>query len=138
MKKTQDMKQDMHVLDFARTISMLTLNTPIALHYDAEYGQKQNRWWMCQREHLTVWCLHQPTRGVPGFEREKPNYSARKMYNYFGRPETLLWLAEALGEEKIKLMSIVEEIKNTGSRDACKIIRREVPFDRILSLIEKV
>ena len=136
MKNTQDMD----VLDFARKISTLTLNTPIALQYDEEYGQKEKRWWACQREHLTVWCLHQPTLGVPGFGRKMPNYSARKMYNHFGRPETLLWLAEALGEEKTKLKNVIEEIKDIGASEACRIIRREenIPFDRILSLMESV
>ena len=131
--------KDMDVLEFARKVSMLTTNTPLALQYDEEYGQEKNRWWECQREHLTVWCLFQPTHGLPGFRRAKPNYSARKMYYAFGRPETLLWLAEALGEEKIKLRNIIEEIKGKKARKACSIIRRNdnVSFERVLSLMEK-
>lgn len=131
---------DMDVLEFAQKISMLTLKTPISIQYDEEYGQKKRRWWSCQREHLTVWCLHQPTLGVPGFKR-KPNSSARTMYYNFGRPETLLWLAEALGEEKSKLRNIIEEIKNIeNAKKACNVLTREdnIPFERILFLIEKM
>ena len=46
---------DMDVLEFARKISMLSIDTPLANKFDAEHGQKRNRWWSCQREHLTVW-----------------------------------------------------------------------------------
>lgn len=133
--------KDMDVLEFARKISMLTLDTPISIQYDEKYGQKERRWWSCQREHLTVWCLSQPTVGIPGFERKEPNHSAKKMYYHFKRPETLLWLAEALGEEKSKLRNIIEEIKNMENvKDACRVITREdnIPFERILFLIEKI
>lgn len=133
--------KDMDVLEFARKISMLTLDTPISKQYDEKYGQKEGCWWSCQREHLTVWCLHQPTVGIQGFERNKPNYSARKMYYHFGRPETLLWLAEALGEEENKLLNIIKEIENLKNpRKACNVITREdcIPFERILFLIEKM
>jgi hypothetical protein len=132
------MKQqmDMDVMDFARKISMLTKHTPVADQFDMEHGQRDNRWWSCQREHLTVWCMHQPTVGVEGF-LHVPNHSARKMYNQYGRPETLLWLAEALGENKEKLIHIVDEIKDKPARTACSVIRREqnIPFDRIVELL---
>lgn len=133
--------KDIDILEFARKISMLTLDTPISIEYDIKYGQKKKRWWTCQREHLTVWCLHQPTLGISGFTRKRPNDSTRKMYYQFGRPETLLWLAEALGEEKSKLRSIVEKIENVKkARTACKIIREEdnIPFERILFLVERI
>ena len=46
--------QDMDVLEFARRISRLSIDTPLANKYDEEYGQRSDRWWSCQREHLTV------------------------------------------------------------------------------------
>ena len=135
-----EITKDIDVLEFARKISMLTLDTPIALQYDEECGQEEKRWWACQREHLTVWCLYQPTLGVPGYERRSPNFSARKMYNNFRRPETLLWLAEALGEDGTKLKNIVAEIKDNNFNKALGIIRRKdnLPFDRIISLMEEI
>lgn len=127
---------DMHVLDFARSISMISIDTPISIEFDKNYGQKENRWWTCQREHLTIWCLHQPTPGITGFKHE-PNDSAKVMYNNLGHPETLLWLAESLGEGKKILLEVVNEIKNIKNcRSACAGLRRKISFDRILELIE--
>ncbi|WP_073017677.1 hypothetical protein [Clostridium intestinale] len=60
------------------------------------------------------------------------------MYNKFGRPETLLWLAESLGEDKKVLLEIVTEIKNIKNcRSAYAKFRRKISFDRILELIER-
>ncbi|GEM_PF-1340272 len=127
---------DMNVLDFGCSISMLSIDTPISIEFDKNYGQKEKRWWTCQREHLTVWCLHQLTRGISRFEHE-PNNSARAMYNNYGRPETLLWLSESLGEDKEVLLEIVNEIKDIKNcRSACAKLRKTISFDRILELIE--
>ena len=73
------MKQqmDMDVMDFARKISMLTKHTPVADQFDMEHGQRDNRWWSCQREHLTVWCMHQPTVGAEGFYPVRSRISSR-------------------------------------------------------------
>lgn len=125
-----------NVLDFARKISMLRTNTKIANEFDEKYGQKDKRWWHCQREHLVVWCLHYPTGGTRGFTH-KPNNNAQTMYNYFRRPETLLWLAEALGENEDKLKWLIEEIKDKPPITACKIIRKNISFARVLSLLEQ-
>lgn len=119
---------------------MISIDTPISIEFDNnyKYRQEKNRWWSCQREHLTVWCFYHPTFGVPPFEHEL-NISARKMYNNFGRPETLLWLAEALGEEEEILLNIVSEIKDIrNARTACGILRRKISFDRILLLMGAV
>ena len=129
-------ENDMDALDFGRLISMLTIDTPISIDFDKKYGQKENRWWTCQREHLTVWCMHQPTTGTPKFGHA-PNNSARKMYSNFSRPETLLWLSESLGENKEILLEIINVIKNISDcRSACKTLRESIPFSRILELIE--
>ena len=127
---------DMDIMGFARRISMLSIDTPISKEFDEEHGQKERRWWSSQREHLTVWCLHYPTEGVKGFEH-KPSKSARKMYYSFGRPETLLYLAESLGEDVDLIKSIVCQIKDVPSRTACSIVRREIPFERICELLDK-
>lgn len=130
-------KNDMNVLDFGRSISMISIDTPISIEFDKNYGQKENRWWTCQREHLTVWCIHQPTLGISRY-KHKPNNSARDMYYRFRRPETLLWLSESLGEDKEVLLEIVNEIKDIKNcSSACEKLREKIPFDRILELIER-
>lgn len=127
-------KPDMDVLEFARRISMLSAETPLSDAFDKEYGQTKNRWWSCQREHMTVWCLHYPTEGVEDY-RHNPRTSASYMYYHYGRPETLLWLIEALTvtkKEPFELEALIEEIKGAQPRSACGIIREKVPFKTIL------
>ncbi len=129
-------KSDMDVLEFARKISMLSTDTPLAKEFDDAYGQKNNRWWSCQREHLTVWCLHYPIGGTEKFPH-KPSNSASNMYNRFGRPETLVWLIEALLKEsnnQFDLKELINDIKNKNPQTACAIIREKMPFDNILEL----
>ena len=126
---------DMDVLEFARKISMLTIDTPLSTEFDRKYGQKEHRWWSCQREHLTVWCLHYPTTGIKGFIHT-PSNSSKDLYNRFGRPETLLWLAEALGESNIVIQNIIDEIKDKKANSACADIRKRIPFNRILELLD--
>ena len=128
--------QDMDVLEFARKISRLSIDTPLENKYDEEYGQRSDRWWSCQREHLTVWALHYPTKGIGNFTHE-PSNSSKKMYNKFGRPETLLWLAEALGENVDLIQRIIEKISdNSNSGSRTRIVREHISFDRILELLE--
>ena len=128
--------QDMDVLEFARKISRLSIDTPLANKYDEEYGQRSDRWWSCQREHLTVWALHYPTKGIGNFTHE-PSNSSKKMYNHFGRPETLLWLAEALGVDSKLIEEVIGEISNhSNASTRCKIIREYIPFERILELLD--
>lgn len=129
--------KDLDVEDFARRISMLDKPTPLADQYDLTYGQEKERWWTGQREHLNVWCQFQTTEGFKGFKHE-PNHSARRMYNNFGRPETLLWLAEAVGIEEEKLDAVVSKISNNlPASSRCKDLRKIIPFDAILELLPK-
>ena len=134
------MKNDLDILEFARKISMLTIDTPLSMQYDKNFGQKKNVWWACQREHLSIWCLFQPTNGVKGFTH-KPNNSTRLMYNRFSRPETLLWLIEALiktNNVDFNLEGLINEIEGLDYRKALKIIKEKAPFDTILSWTEKI
>lgn len=128
---------DIDVLSFARIISMLPPDPPISKAYDEKYGQKQGRWFLSQREHMVVWSLHYPTSGVHPFTH-KPSQSTRQLLAFFGRPESLLWLAEALGEGQSVLTSLVEELENVKNpRRACSIIRKRIPWTRILELLRE-
>lgn len=134
--KMNNCNQDMDVIEFARKICMLSIDTPLANKYDEEYGQRTGRWWSCQREHLTVWALHYPTKGKDNFTHE-PSNSSKKIYNHFGRPETLLWLAEALGVDSKLIEEVIGEISNhSNASTRCKIIREYIPFERILKLLD--
>ena len=127
----------MDILEFARRICMLSCPTPIADAFDRQHGQKARRWWSCQREHLTAWCLCYPAGGTKGFAHQ-PGSSAAQMYHRFGRPETLLWLAEALGEDPALLQSLADRLAAlppTEWRAQMKILRETIPFARILELL---
>lgn len=124
---------DMDVTEFARRICMLRAETPLADEYDRRFGQRTGRWWTCQREHLTAWCLLYPAGGCvyagqPAGFRHKPSDSARRMYYYYGAPETLLWLIEALGGD----ISALTQEKCTAAR-----VREAFPFDAVLDLLTK-
>lgn len=82
-------------IQFAQALFGLEPDTPIAHEFDMEFGQTNDRWWSCQREHFVFWAINQNTCGVKGY-KHKPNTSAMKMYNMIGVPELLLWLIEAL------------------------------------------
>lgn len=128
---------DMDVLDFARKISMLPIDTTEANRYEKEYGQKDGRWWTCQREHITVWCLHQPTNGVKGFTH-KPNNSARKMYYHMGRSEMYLWLAQAVGIPPQQIEEAISNIVNCSRNESLKYLRQAFPFERIICKLRKI
>lgn len=132
---TNNTKEDMDVIQFARAISMRSLQTEISNNYDSLHGQRDGRWWSCQREHLTVWALHYPTNGTPGFTH-KPSNSAKKLYNNFGKAEGLLYLAECLGEDPELLKFIISEMERTNTHTAA-FVRKYIPFSRIKELIEK-
>ncbi|MBP5495240.1 MAG: hypothetical protein J6X97_09090 [Lachnospiraceae bacterium] len=133
--KNNKKDDDMDVLQFARKISMLPINTAISNKYDLLHGQQERRWWSCQREHLTIWALHYPTNGTPGFTH-KPSNSAKSLYNHFGRPETLLWLSESLGEKPELLNLIISEMEKNNTHTAA-FVRKYIPFSRIQQLIEQ-
>lgn len=129
--------KDMDVLEFARKISLLSIETPLAKEFDKEYGQKNDRWWSCQREHLIVWCLHFPTPGIGKFTH-KPCSSAKKMYNGFSRPETLLWLIEALDFNQGIIRNIIDNIKDISNcKSACKIVREAIPFEKVINALSE-
>lgn len=134
--KMNNCNQDMDVIEFARKISRLSIDTPLANKYDEEYGQRSDRWWSCQREHLTVWALHYPTGGE-FYYKHKPSSSAKQMYMNLRRPEMILWLVESLGENIDLIQRIIENISdNSDCGSRCKIVRRYISFDRILELLE--
>lgn len=125
------MEEMMDVEDFGRRISMIKTPTPKADAYDLKWGQREDRWWTGQREHLSVWCMYQPTEGTQDYPH-KPNHSAKKMYMYFGQPETLLWLAEAVEIDKDLLDRVIARISNDSPvRTKCGMLRKMIPFEMI-------
>lgn len=137
-------------IQFAQALFGLEPDTPIAHEFDMEFGQTDERWWSCQREHFAFWAISQNTNGVKGY-RHKPNTNARTMYNRLCAPELLLWLIEALyislkqeddESEFNKFMKefreLVVELSKLGRdfrQKQCKMIRDKYSYDMIEELL---
>ena len=137
-------------IQFAQSLFGLEPDTPIAHEFDMEFGQTNDRWWSCQREHFVFWAVSQNTNGVKGY-RHKPNTNARTMYNRLGAPELLLWLIEALHislkqeDDELEFNKFMKEFRELVvelsklGRDfrltQCKMIRDKYPYDMIEELL---
>lgn len=142
----------LNTIQFAQSLFGLESDTPIAHEFDMEFGQTDERWWSCQREHFVFWDVSQNTNGVKGY-RHKPNTNARTMHNRLGAPELLLWLIEALHislkqedeeSEFNKFMKefreLVVELSKLGRdfrQKQCKMIRDKYSYDMIEELLIK-
>ena len=123
----------LNTVQFAQSLFGLEPETPIAHEFDMEFGQTNERWWSCQREHFSQWVISQNTEGVEGY-RHKPNTNSAKMYNSIGRPELLLWLIEALhislDMDLSEFRRFVAELSKLGrnSKKQCSMIREKYPY----------
>ena len=123
----------LNTVQFAQALFGLEPDTPIAHEFDMEFGQTNERWWSCQREHFVFWAINQNTCGVKGYTH-KPNTNAAKMYTMIGAPELLLWLIEALHISlKLDLSEFREfviELSELGRnpKKQCSMIRDKYPY----------
>lgn len=123
----------LNTTQFAQALFGLEPETPIAHEFDVEFGQPDNRWWSCQREHFAFWAVMQNTEGVEGY-RHKPNTNSAKMYNMLGAPELLLWLIEALhislNLDLTEFKEFVIELSKLGrkAKKQCSMIREKYPY----------
>lgn len=130
----------LNTIQFAQSLFGLEPDTPIAHEFDMEFGQTNERWWSCQREHFAFWTITQNTYGVKGY-RHKPNTNSAKMYNGIGRPELLLWLIEAL---HISLDLDLTEFGGfvvgltrleRSAKTQCSVIRGKYPYNVVEELL---
>ena len=121
--------------DFARIMSELTDDCPIALEYEAKYLTRRG-WWKHQREHLCAWFYQLGTPGAYG--RKSRDMTARGAYNRFQCAPGLLWLAEALGESTAVVAAAAEAAGGVGRpATQCAAIRRVIPWRRIEELAKQ-
>lgn len=123
----------LNTIQFTQSLFGLEPDTPIAHEFDMAFGQTDERWWSCQREHFAFWSIMQNSDGVKGYSH-KPNTNSAKMYNTIRRPELLLWLIEAL---HISLELDLREFKEfvvelpkleENPLKQCKKIRERYPY----------
>lgn len=89
--------------------------------------------------HMSVWFSAQVTMKKGPYSRSVPNHSARTTYNRLLNPYSLLWICTILGEDKELLRKAAEEMETKGSpASKCAVIRKYVPFDRVLELAKAI
>lgn len=91
--------------------------------------------WPSQRDHLLGWLAEYNGPGYYG--RKTPGRDARFFYNHFKCAPGLLWLAEALGEEPVRLREAVARVEAAGGNLAsqCGALRTAIPWARIEELL---
>ncbi|MER5838489.1 hypothetical protein ACIQYW_18865 [Rhodococcus erythropolis] len=93
-------------------------------------------WYSSQKEHLLGFWGEYNTPGA--YNRKHTDRDAKFAYNHLRCAPGLLWLAEALGEERAVLERGIDAIKSAGPNysSQCAAFRKIVPWSRIESLIE--
>ena len=125
---------DLNVIDLAEHLSFLD---PMP-----EATRELDKWksrYPSQKIHMISWLEWQTHTYKGAYGREKPNESARTMYNRFMNPGGLCWLADALGENEAVLMQATEAAKEAEKKEVrarCKAFRKVIPWERIMELFE--
>lgn len=89
-----------------------------------------------QKEHLLGFWGEYNTPGA--YNRKHTDRDAKFAYNHLRCAPALLWLAEALGEERDVLEKAIAAIRTAGPNRSsqCAAFRKVLPWSRIESLIE--
>ena len=138
---------------FAKVLQKIDKPTPVTEQFEKKYGQKDKRWWDkstgSQKEHLICWfsrkhhngstsmcikerncesCYFKTLKPIPEeYEAYKEQKDAEKVFNWMGRPEMFIYIAEALqvlSEEQLK--NYVDETKKAIEKDGkWKLVRQK-------------
>lgn len=129
---------DVLIPDFVVYLKKLEAHPPIIAAHEAK-EQKHHVWYTSQKQHVMGWMNAQLTHGgETSYHRDNLNISSRTSYNHWNNPGMALWLAEALGEDPVKVRAAYEETYNEpNKRRRSGIVRKHFPFDRILELMSK-
>lgn len=111
--------------------------TPVHASYEGALGQKEGHGFKTEKQHMLSWFSSQATTGGGQYTRVEPNSSARRTYQRLQNASSLIWLAEALGEDPETVQQAANAAIAAGDRRrACKVVREIVPWARICELIE--
>ncbi|MFT3714786.1 MAG: hypothetical protein QM774_02235 [Gordonia sp. (in: high G+C Gram-positive bacteria)] len=128
---------DITVDDLRSLVKELPAAQPITDEYEARTADLRRGFSGRQKEHLLGWLDEYNTSGAYG--RKNPSTSGKAFYNHFRCEPGLLWLAEALGEDAGVLRAAVRRVEENGPNPSseCGAFRRDVPWARIVELIER-
>lgn len=91
-----------------------------------------------QKAHMIGWFMSQLTTGEKGYKRFRANTSSAATYNRLLNPGALIWIADALGEDRAVIEKAVQATRAAGVndyRERCKAFRRVIGWDRIYELV---
>lgn len=126
----------MHVSDFARLLGNLPAVCPVSGRLRSESGKHLDHFaYPHERAHMVDWFQSQISRGGGAYTRSAPNTSARRTYNRVLNPISLLWIAEALGEdEAVVHAAAAAVVAESEYRRRPALVRRHIPWVRVFEL----
>ena len=121
----------------SRKIGKLPIKSPITASYGRELVARgiwddKRVWYTSQKQHWLGWLSEYDGPGAYGRKSWKGR-SAEFVYNHIGCPPMLLWLAEAAGVSKTKVLAAKRSaLSARGNRAThCAMIRRIIPWSVI-------
>lgn len=125
----------MEVDELLGVIGRLSCTQPMTDAYEQEFAPR-DVWYSSQKEHLLGFWGEYTKAGAYG--RKNTDRDAKFAYNHLRCAPALLWLAEALGEERDVLEKAIAAIRTAGPNRSsqCAAFRKVLPWSRIESLIE--
>lgn len=129
-------------IELRAVLAKLPASCPITDEYEREFRDSLGHepWWRHQKEHLLGWLGEHNGPGAYG--RTGHDYDAKYAYNHFQCAPGLVWMAEALGEDRSVVEQAVKAARSeaaAGNRAAtqCRVVRELIPWTRIEELIEQ-
>lgn len=122
------------VRELQAVLERLPARQPITDAYEQAHPGQQSKW-ASQRDHLRGWLADYGSPGYYG--RKNPGQDARFFYTHFKCAPGLLWLAEALGEDPVRLGEALTRVEAAGENLAgqCGAFRAVIPWTRIEELL---
>jgi hypothetical protein len=118
----------------SRKIEKLRVTLPITAAYARTLVARgiwddEGVWYTSQKEHWLGWLSEYDGPGA--YDRKKwKGRSAEFVYNHIGCPPMLLWLAEAAGVSKTKILAAKRAALRAGRNRAthCAVLRRAIAW----------
>jgi hypothetical protein len=126
--------------DLARCIRKLKPHLPISDRFDTEMpggsAEQKRAWYSSQRQHWLGWLDEYDGPGAYG-RKELGGRDAEFVYNHVVNPKMLIWLAEAAGAPRSRLLRAKKAALSAGARMQAMsaAIRREFPYTYVEALL---
>jgi hypothetical protein len=125
---------------FSQKLELLEPHPPFSSRFDVEMpgGKEANAraWYSSQKEHWLGWLAEYDGPGAYG-RKSWRGKDAEFVYNHIVNPQMLVWLAEAAGASRQKLLRARRAALESGPRMQAMsaAIRRVFPFNEIEALL---